>query len=234
MLTGYLLSAKCIRDLAIATGFALCCGNAIAQTAVVQVDGTAAGAFGLHVATPAPSALASDDLVAGFTFSGSQRATVRITATGLVSSFPGLPLSGPEGSIFDSTTVDPPNCCTRSQIGYNPLEESSVVGDNWMTFGNLFLDANALMGAFVPQATVNAAGFSPRDEQYSTVGISPSQLFLIGTGPVNFTATEPGTLFLGINDLRAANNVGFFTVNLEPIASNINSLPGVILLLLDD
>ena len=84
--------------------------------------------------------------------------------------------------------------------------------------------------AFVPQAIVDTLGFLAKDDDFPNGGISSDSLFFIGSGPFNFTATIPGTLFLGINDSRATNNSGSFQVG----PTKTPPLAGVMLLLLDD
>jgi hypothetical protein len=46
------------------------------------------------------------------------------------------------------------------------------------------------------------------------VGINPSQLFLIGNS-LTYTATQGGTLYLGINDWITDDNGGSFSVTLN-------------------
>jgi hypothetical protein len=73
---------------------------------------------------------------------------------------------------------------------------------------------DALIGVFVPQSRVqDRRGFNPIDgtKNLTRVGIVPSKLFLIGEG-LSFDVKEPGTLYLGINDMIVADNGGGFTV----------------------
>ena len=78
------------------------------------------------------------------------------------------------------------------------------------------------MGAFISAAQVAAPGFVPRDTDLGG-GIDATDLFLIGSSNT-FTAPGAGTLFLGVNDSRAGNNVGAFSVQVVP-------LPGAVWLL---
>ncbi len=152
-------------------------------------------------------------MVSGFVFEAPS--TVVITATGRIDLFPdvleleGISPAGYEvwGSLWD---------LGRSQIGYTPLEEASVDGGaDFNSFPDAMLHTGALMGAFVPNSTVASPGFSPKDEDFGVPAIRSDQLFLIGSGPFEFMATEPGTLFLGVNDGRASNNTGSFKVKVR-------------------
>ncbi len=152
-------------------------------------------------------------MVSGFVFEAPS--TVVITATGRIDLYPnvleleGISPAGYEvwGSLWD---------LGRSQIGYSPLEEASVDGGaDFNSFPDAMLHTGALMGAFVPNSTVASLGFSPKDEDFGVPAIRSDQLFFIGSGPFEFKATEPGTLFLGVNDGRASNNRWSFKVKVR-------------------
>lgn len=171
---------------------------------VVQVDARASGMFGQ---TSAPSTGPDLDLIHAFDFTSA--GPIFITATGLISLLPG---------VFDNIPPDggaPVDRATLLGGGYFPLEEAIV--DSGGTLPALAPQGGALMGAFVPASIVANPSFIAKDEDLVSVGIPSSALFFVGSGPTAFSAPGPGSLFLGINDPRASNNVGSFTATLEPI-----------------
>ena len=177
---------------------------------VVSVDAKATGEFGDGPDVSAPIVL---DMVPGFVFSGP--GTIRITASGTIALSPtGFQNVTPDGlGPLDRVTV------LGAADRYMPLEEALVDASGVGVLPLSFLDGGALMGAFVPQAIVDTPGFLAKDDDFPNGGISSDSLFFIGSGPFDFTATIPGTLFLGINDVRANNNSGSFEVTINIIAS---------------
>ncbi len=175
----------------------------------VIVDSKATGGFGYFPDAAPPAG--GTPMVLGFVFGAPS--TVAIITTGTIDLFLGLPELediSPDGTAFDGDDFG----LTRAyNLGYAPLEEASVDGGaDFTTFSNTLPELGALMGAFVPKSTVDSPGFSPKDEDFGVPGIRSDQLFFIGSGPFEFKANEPGTLFLGINDNRASNNTGSFEI----------------------
>ena len=178
----------------------------------VIVDSKATGGFGFHADETPPAG--GTPMVLGFVFGAPS--AVAIIATGKIDLHPSvseLQDISPDGTAFDG---DDFGLLRAYDLGYIPLEEASVDGGaDFTTFSNILPDLGALMGAFVPKSTVDSPGFSPKDEDFGVPGIRSDQLFFIGSGPFEFKANEPGTLFLGINDNRASNNTGSFEVTLS-------------------
>jgi hypothetical protein len=71
----------------------------------------------------------------------------------------------------------------------------------------------ALIAAFVPASRVGLPGFQPVDgtKAIAAAGILPSELFFVGEYHV-IEVSEPGTIYLGVNDNCAADNSGEFVV----------------------
>ncbi len=175
----------------------------------VTVGSPVNGRFGFH-----PAGFGAGlEMVQGFVFDGP--ATVEISASGAITLFPGIPALenvSPDGTDFIGADFS----LTRADFGYVPLEEAAVDGGaDHLTFEDVLPNSGALIGAFVSESTVDSAGFAAIDDDFGVPGISPDQLFLIGSGPFEFTATEPGTLFFGINDNRPGNNTGSFSVTIS-------------------
>ena len=176
----------------------------------VIVDSSATGGFGIfpEESPPAGGTL----MVSGYVFEGPS--TVVVIATGTIDINPDVPeleAISPHGRNFYGQDFGR----TRASLGYLPLEEASVDGGaDFNTFSSTLPLAGALMGAFVPKSTVDSPGFFPEDEDFGMPAIGSDQLFFIGSRPFEFRATEPGTLFLGINDSRASNNTGSFKVKI--------------------
>lgn len=170
---------------------------------VVEVDARASGMFG--GIPPLPT---GENLVHAFDFASAGQ-TMLITATGLISLIPGVIDNVSPGGIA------PLNRAAALGGGYLPLEEASV--DSGGTLPTLAPQGGALMGAFVPASIVANPSFTPKDEDFVSVGIPSSALFFVGSGPTAFSAPGPGSLFLGINDPRADNNIGSFTASLNPV-----------------
>ena len=181
-------------------------------TDTVIVDSKATGGFGYHPDAAPPAG--GTPMVLGFVFGAPS--AVAIIATGEIDLYLGLPELediSPDGTAFDGDNF---NLTRALNFSYMPLEEASVDGGaDFTAFSDTLPDAGALMGAFVPKSTVDSPGFSPKDEDFGVPGIRSDQLFFIGSGPFEFKANEPGTLFLGINDSRASNNTGSFEVTLR-------------------
>ncbi len=157
--------------------------TAAAQTQVF-VPGNASGFFGNPADIPVP-------LVAALTVSGPGWITVSYV-TGTVTDCCGVN-AGPDGVPWAG--------------GQAPLQEARGVVVKRIT------KLDALIGVFVPQATVRRNGFSALDgtKGVARVGIMPNGLFFIGAGK-RFWVTQAGTLFLGINDYYVSDNGGGFNV----------------------
>jgi hypothetical protein len=111
------------------------------------------------------------------------------------------------------------------------LEEAFVDANGTAALLVNFTGAGALIGAFTPAATVNNIDFEARNDKNVRGGISAQSLFLVGTGPVSFSALGPGTLFFGISDPRAENNLGSFTETVVPVPPAPHHLGTALLLL---
>lgn len=113
------------------------------------------------------------------------------------------------GTVTDAGNVNTgPNGVKWNTGGaQTPLQEAQSVS------GGTIHNLDALIGAFVPASRVNRTGFNAIDgtKDATQVGIRPGWLSLIGTGKT-FSVTEPGTLFLGINDWIVGDNGGGFNV----------------------
>jgi len=135
--------------------------------------------------------------------------------------------------LVSAVTVTGPGTITVTYVsGTVDVGGDHVVGPNglgsWPTAGSQYplqeatgvttratIRIGALIGIFVPAARVNRTGFLAIDgtKNAAPVGIMPGGLFFIGEGKT-FHVTEPGTLFLGINDTLVRDNSGGFTVTL--------------------
>jgi len=161
-----------------------------APTAAAQVQvfvpGNTNGCFGNPVDECVP-------LVSALSVSGPGKINVTYVSGTVTDA--GVVNTGPDGVPW----TDP-----RFQI---PLQEKLGV---WL-WRMSHLDG--LIGVFVPQSRVQRKGFSAIDgtKGLTRVGIMPDGLFLIGTDKT-FPVSEPGTLFLGINDCWVGDNGGGFTV----------------------
>lgn len=188
----------------------------------VTVPGTASGGFDF-IDTVGSTA---GQLVPGFTFSAPN--TVVISAGGgPISLEPTdqIVSPGPDGTFC---VAEDGGLCTCSF----PLELaiSEAPGGPTIPRTPPHDDVGALMGAFVPEEVITPGPFFPFDEDRlppSEAGIPSTDLFLIGSGPFEFSAPGPGTLFLGINDCFASNNVGSYSVTfLDQLTVNIDIKPG--------
>lgn len=133
---------------------------------------------------------------------------ITISATGTISL----------GEIYHTVTADGVDVDSSSghvsTWEYTPLEEAGVDANPTLANATLMPGLGALMGAFIPQTTVDAPGFTALD---TDVGgdIQSSDLFLVGSSLV-FTAGYDGTLFFGINEGYVANNTGSHIVTVTP------------------
>lgn len=134
--------------------------------------------------------------------------TITIKAKGYIDLHP---------DILDAQRITPNGLrpFSRPSGVYTPLEEAIVDAKGLFTLSPTIKHAGALIGAFIPAAKANSPNFRPWNDEFGG-GISSDKLFLIGKGPKKFTATELGTLFLGVNDPRSANNWGTFRVLITP------------------
>ena len=92
-----------------------------------------------------------------------------------------------------------------------PLQEADAVA------GGKVKNLCALIGVFVPQTRVqDHRGFNPIDgtKNFTRVGIRPGGIFFIGESKT-FSVTQPGTLYLGINDQLVSDNGGGFNVEVS-------------------
>lgn len=159
--------------------------TAVAQTTVF-VPGNASGCFG----NPADMCV---PFVAALTVSGP--GTITVTYVSGTVSDSGEPSIGPNGV---------PWAMSGAQA---PLQQRCGV------LVSKIKNLDALIGAFVPQSRAEQAGFSAVDgsKGVAKAGIKPGWLFFIGTG-TSLWVSEPGTLFLGINDWVVYDNFGGYNV----------------------
>lgn len=115
--------------------------------------------------------------------------------------------SGGLGPLSRSSVLGSPQ-------GFSPLEGVAIGAG-----GTLGLEVNhlgALFGIFVPEGVLSAPGFEAVGEDAGG-GVAAADLFLIGAGPLIFSAPGPGRLYLGINDPLGMNNAGAFNVTIMAI-----------------
>lgn len=170
----------------------------------VTIGPMASGGFGEPVS-------GAGALVPGQEFAAAGEA-VEIVVTGTLFLAPGAFATGPDGIPLERQLFGVP--------GFTPLEEKLVDAGTPPPIGvggDVAPSVGAAMGAFVPAGVASAPGFSALDDDFAPLGISSSQLFLIGAGPFLFVSPGPGTLFLGVNDMFVSNNSGAFTATLVPI-----------------
>ncbi len=110
-----------------------------------------------------------------------------------------------------------------SPQGFSPLEGAAI--DSGGTLGFEVNHLGALFGVFVPEGVLSAPGFEAIGEDAGG-GVAAADLFLIGAGPLFFSAPGPGRLYLGINDPLGMNNAGAFNVTITAVPE-----PGTALLL---
>ncbi len=174
-------------------------GAAFAQT--VHVDSKAAGYFGAYARTVDEASL---DLVEAYVFSNP--GAITLTVNGNVDLHPDYAKFrgvGPNGITFQRGTT---GC-------HMPLEEGLVDAKGYGSVGARMERAGAVFGAFVPKSIVDKPGFRPINEDIPSGGISSDRLFFVGER-LDFSAHQPGTLFLGVNDCRPYNNSGSFYVSI--------------------
>lgn len=167
---------------------------------VVTVDARANGHFGRENGSVDAG---SRPLVEAYVFTRPSR--ISLEASGRIDLNPGkqrLSNVGPDGL---SSRPRGPNGCRL------PLDEAIVRNRGVEALATVMRRAGALFGAFVPGAVADGAAFRAISDDFPSGGISSRELFLVGTG-VEYAASEPGTLFLGINDCRPSNNLGAFSV----------------------
>lgn len=170
-----------------------------AQT--IHVDSKTAGYFGAYARTVDE---ASVDLVKAYVFPSP--GVITLTVKGKIDLHPDYARFrgvGPNRITFQRGTS---GC-------HMPLEEALVDAKGYGALGVRMERAGAVFGAFVPSSIVDRPGFRPSNEDFPDGRISSVRLFFIGER-LDFTARQPGTLFLGVNDCRPYNNSGSFSVTI--------------------
>lgn len=158
----------------------------------VVVPGNASGGFGTPVDEVNP-------FIPAFTLNGpvTQAVAVTITASGCVIDYL-EPCVGPNGIPW-------------TELGTTtPMQEAGLV----VGYPDNTLDA--LIAAFVPEPIADDPNFQAIDATNPVCSpgpcIEPSLLFYPMQNQGVLTLTEPGTLYLGINDFAVGDNFGSFTV----------------------
>ncbi len=174
------------------------------------VSGQLSGMFGQF----SGSEEAPNDMAVGYVFSAP--GVIRITADAAIDMNPINPLL--QNAEADGNLPMDRGATFGGGTNYTPLEEALVDTAGLGALDSRVSHRGALFAAFVPQARATAPGFSARDSDVLTegAGIEASELFLVGSGPTTFTASEPGTLFFGVNDPIGSNNSGSYTVRMLP------------------
>ena len=172
------------------------------QSETTMVDAKASGKFGAYKMTVDVRSL---DLVEVHVFKVPGKVMLEVYgAIDLHPTYRGAMGIGPEGLS-----------AKRGNSGnYTPLDEAIVDVRGTSALPATMQNNGALFGAFVRESTVNTPGFRPISEDFPDGGIVSVSLFLIGSG-LEFTANEPGTLFVGVNDSRPGNNSGSFSVTVS-------------------
>lgn len=174
---------------------------ALADTVIL--DAKATGKFGAWGEIRDEESL---DLIKAYVFTSPARITLRVEGrVTLAVDHPPFMGIGPKGLTY-------PRYNSKC---YLPLEEALVDSKGMGALAPGVKDGGAVFGAFVPEDIVNTPGFRPINSDFPNGGISADKLFLIGEG-LEFSAKEPGTLYLGINDCRPHNNSGSFQVIISP------------------
>ena len=179
-----------------------------AHGAPVLVDSHATGLFG---SGGAPGASA---LVEGWSLASAGE-RVSISATGLIdlaTNEPGYDTSPSGiGLLVDGIQA--------SNTQFTPDEEKHVEAGTLIlprTASTTIPAVGALIAVFVPESVASAPGFSATNVEFGGA-ITPQDVFLVGSGPFEFTAQAPGRLYLGINDTFPTNNSGSFSVTVSAV-----------------
>jgi serine/threonine protein kinase len=176
--------------------------QSISDPTTVAIDARAAGGFG------AKFGIVDDrgrELVEAHVFTRPE--TVTIGVTGKIDLHPHRRQAlgiGPRG-------ISNPRGSSGCHL---PLEEGAVDSHGFESLGLIMKNVGAVFGAFVPATVTSLRGFRPLDDDISFEGISSDSLFLVGEG-LEFTATEPGTFYVGVNDCLPGNNSGSFTARVS-------------------
>lgn len=177
---------------------------------------TAAFAIALAAATPVPAFSQTQVFVPGNAsafFGNGADIQVEYVPAVTVQGPATITVSYVSGTVIDAGGVNTgPNGTTwDTQGGQSPLQEAQGIS------GGTIQNLDALIGSFVPASTINNPEvFSPLDgtKDVAPVGIMPDSLFFIGEG-ITYSATEAGTLYLGINDWWVGDNSGGYTVQVS-------------------
>lgn len=186
------------------------CMTSEAFALTVQVSSKASGYFGVYAETVDE---ASIGLIEAYTFSGPGEVTLRIEGKVDLNS----DSISTSGRFAKYSAVGPDGLSLARGFApgsYLPLEEKVVDERGVAALGSSMKGLGAVFGAFVPKSSTDKPGFRPINNDFPNGGISSDRLFFVGER-FDFSAEEPGTLFLGVNDCRTVNNTGSFTVNIE-------------------
>lgn len=196
------LKRKAVVILCVLLSTMLTLTSRIAAADAVILDAKATGKFGAFGGVVDEKSL---DLVKAYVFTSPGRITLRVEGkVTLAMDNPRFVGVGPKGLSY-------PRYDSKC---YLPLEEALVDAKGMAALAPGFNDGGAVFGAFVPEAIVNTPGFRPINSDFPNGGIAADMLFLVAEG-LEFSAKEPGTLYLGINDCRPHNNSGSFKVKIS-------------------
>lgn len=160
---------------------------AVTGFGTVTVDGTASGGFGVDPTNPG-----FGNFVAGPTFGGTgEQALITATGTVFLGASDTLP-AGPDGIFFDLTGTNIISALRFAGGGFDGGEEPQ---------------SGALIGILVLEGQPTANPFSAAKGG----DFNGADVFFLGESTL-FTAPTAGQLFFGINDPRADNNSGAFSV----------------------
>lgn len=174
-------------------------GGSAATAATYTVSAFASGSFGYLNSFASPF-VAGPSMVAG--------ETVEITVTGTINLGNGI--TGVTADGFDN-----PTGIGVSDNEFTPLEEVVVDANPAAANTPGMQDMGALIGSFVPVDIVTAPGFSAIDEDFGG-DLTAESLFYLGAS-FEYTATEDGILYFGINEPWVFNNTGAFTVSVTSL-----------------